>query len=235
MFDINGTTCKRSKEVDLGSVEEIVASSLETGVWLLLDLKLNVTRLHAWHLISLSRKVQLCTALNTFVNVDVEDLSLDDSLLALACFASVLITNHLSLTLTVWADSLEALDHRTHLSHHSLHTRTTATCAGLDSTLLASSSLARRADDGLLQCKLGNLALVDILKCDLMHVMNCACLLWASVPHSTAHTAAEDVAETTASEKRVKQVLGGHATTTHATLLEAILAILVVYLALLRV
>ena len=70
-----------------------------------------------------------------------------------------------------------------------------------------------------------------------MYVADCAGFLGALFA-SAAHAAAEHAAKGTAAaaEELRKQVLGCHAaTSSHAALLKAFLAILVVYLALLRV
>lgn len=164
MLDKDGTTSKCGQKINFGMVEEVVVLALEPRMWLLLDLELNVTRQYPWHLISFSTEVNLMPALHAPVHVDMQDLALNDRLLAEAFLAPISIPNDLSFTLTLWANGLKSLDHRTHLSHHGLHTSTVAAGAGLDGTLLTSTSIALRADDGFLQSQLRDLAAVDVFK-----------------------------------------------------------------------
>lgn len=233
MLNVDCTTGQRSQKVDLGVVEQIVAFALEAWVRLLLNLELDVTWLHTRHLVSLSAEVNLGAILNTLVNVNVEDLSLDDGLLAVALLASVLIADGLSLSVAVGADSLETLDHGTHLAHHGLHTGTVAALTGLYGTLLASSAITLRADDRLLQSELRDLAAVDVFQGDLVYVVDGSRLLWSLISHAASKHAAEATAS--AAEELGEEVLGSHATTAHSSLLETLLSILIVELTLLRV
>lgn len=143
-------------------VEEIVALALESRVRLLLDLELHVTRLHARHLITLASEVDLRPALHALVNVHVQDLPLDDRLLAVALLALVLLPDALTLAVAIRTHGLESLDHGTHLAHHGLHTLAIAALACLHRTILASAPITLGANDALLQCELRDLAAVDV-------------------------------------------------------------------------
>jgi len=238
MLDVNSATSERSQKVDLGVEVKVVALALEARVGLLLNLKLHITRLDSRHLVALTPKVDLGTALHALVDVDVKHLTLDDGLLARAVLALVLLAHLLALTIAVGADSLEALDHGTHLAHHGLHTLALAALASLDCTLLTTTAVALGANDALLECKLGNLAAVNVLERNLVYVVDGACLLGALFTAAAEHAthAAEATTTTAAAEELCEQVLGTHSAAAHSTaLLETLLTILVVDLALLRV
>lgn len=238
VLNVDGTASERGKKVDLGVEVKIVTLALEARVGLLLDLELHITGFNARHLIALSSEVNLGAGLHTLVDVDVEHLALDDGLLAGALLALVLLADLLALTVAVRADGLESLDHGAHLAHHGLHTLALAALASLHSTLLTAAAITLGADDALLQGKLGNLASVDVLERDLVNVVDGARLLGTGVAAAehAAH-AAESSTSTATAEELCEQVLGSHASAAaHSTaLLEALLAILVVDLALLRV
>lgn len=230
MLNVDGATSKSSQEINLGLVEEVVALALEARVRLLLNLKLNITRLDTRHLITLAAEVDLGTALDTLVDVNVQHLALNCGLLSVALLAAVLLANNLAFSVAVGADSLETLDHGTHLAHHHLHTLTVTACASLDSTLLTTTTITLGAQDGLLQGELGDLALVHVLERDLVDVVDGAGLLWASLTtHATTEHAAE--ATTAAAEELREEILGVHATA-HAALFQSLFTILIVKLAL---
>ncbi|KXS96702.1 hypothetical protein AC578_9443 [Pseudocercospora eumusae] len=142
MLDVDGTTGECCEKVNLSVVEQVVALSLETWVWLLLDLELNVARLYTRHLVTLAPEVDFGAALHTTVDVHVQNLAFDDSLLAVALLALVLLSDGLTLTIAVRADGLESLDHGTHLAHHGLHSLSITSCTCLDSALLTTAALA---------------------------------------------------------------------------------------------
>lgn len=151
MLNVDATTGKGGQQVDLSLVEQVVALALEAGVRLLLDLEDDITRHHTRHLVTLAAELDLVAVAHTLVDVNVQHLALNNGLLTIALLAAILIADDLTLTVTVGADSLEALDHRTHLAHHGLHTATVAACALLDGTLLTTAAITAGADDGLLQ------------------------------------------------------------------------------------
>lgn len=164
----------------------------------------------------------------------VQDLALNDGLLAHALLASVFVTNDLSLALTVGAHRLEPLDHWPHLAHHGFHATAVTAGALLNRTLLATETAAFGADDGLLESELGDFALVDILEADLVDVCNRTGLLGAGVAgHSPTEHASE--ATSAATEELGEKVFCGHATCAAGTLLKTLLAILVVDLSFLRI
>lgn len=233
VFNVDNSTGQSGEEVDLGMVNKIVTLALESGMWLLLDLELDVSWLHARQLVTLALEINLVAILNTPVHVNVKNLPLNDSLLGVTLSALVLLLDRLTLSSTVWADGLEALNHRTHLAHHRLHTLTITASALLDGTILSSLSIALRAKDRLLQSQLRDLAAVDVLEGYLHDVVDGASLWWASLL-----TTAEHVSKTaaTATEELGEEVLGTHATwSTCAAAFETLLSILVIDLALLWV
>jgi hypothetical protein len=234
VLNVDLSTGEGGQEIDFAVEEKVVALALETWVGLLLDLKDDIARLDARKLVAFAAELDLVTALDTTVNVYVENLALDDGLLAVALLAPVLIADDLALSLAVGADSLESLDHGAHLPHHVLHTAAIAAGALLDSTLLTTDTVALRADNGLLESKLGDLAAVDVLERDLVGVGDRARLLRTLLAHTTAEHASKWTSTTTA-EELSEQILGSHAVTAHATLLETLLAILVVQLSFLRI
>lgn len=233
MLNVDGATCKGSDELDLASVEKVVFLSSEARVRLLLDFEDNVTSLNTRSLITLTTELDLGAAANTPVDVDVENLSVDRCLLAIALLAAILVLDDFAFTVAVGADSLEALDHGAHLAHHGLHTSTIAARALLNGALLASKTVALGADDGPLQRKLGDLASVDVLERDLVGVVNGAGLGRAAVLHTTEH--ASHAAKATAAEELSKQIFSSHATTTPSTALETCFTILIVDLSLLGI
>ena len=158
---------------------------------LLLDLEDDISSLDARRLITLTSELDLGTTLNTLVDVDVEDLAINNSLLSAALLATVLVLDDFTLTTAIRADGLETLDHGTHLAHHRLHTLAITASALLDSTLLATDTGALGANDGSLQGEFGHLATVDVLERHLVSVVNGASFGGAAAVHTTAaeHTA----------------------------------------------
>jgi hypothetical protein len=144
-------------------VEEIIILPLEAWVRLLLYLEHNIAWLDTWKLVTLAPELNLVSAPNASVDVDVQDFPFNDGLLSGALFTPIPVADDLALALAVVADSLEPLNHGTHLSHHVLHTATITASTLLDSTILATTAFAFGANDGLLQGKLRNLSSVDVL------------------------------------------------------------------------
>lgn len=232
VLDVDGASSESSDQVDVALVKKIVVSASETSVWLLLNFENNIAGLYARRLVTLAAELDLGAATNTSVDMDVEDLAIDDGLLASALLAAILVLDLLTLAVTVGADSLETLNHGTHLAHHGLHTVAITSSASLDGALLTTKTLALGADDGALQSQLGDLAAVDVLQGDLVSVVN-----GAGLGRATVHTAAEHAShasEATTAEELSEQVLGSHATSTGTTF-EAGFTILIVNLSLLGV
>jgi hypothetical protein len=233
VLDVEGATGQCRHELDLGLVEEVVLLAREAGVGLLLDLEDDIACLDARCLVTLAAELDLGTTPDTLVDVDVENLPVDNSLLAIALLATVLGVDNLALAAAVGADGLEALDHGTHLAHHGLHAMSVASGAALNCSVLAATTFTLSADDGALQSQLGDLATVDVLQGDLVGVVDGAGLGGAA---ALAAAAAEHAAEAAAaSEELGEQVLGSHATAAAGTALKASLAILIVDGALLGV
>ena len=147
VLDVDGTTGQSSEQVDLGVVEQVVVLALEAGVGLLLNLENNITGENTRHLVTLTTELNLVPVTNTLVDVDVENLALDNGLLTAAALAAILVADYLTLTVTVRADSLETLDHGTHLAHHGLHTATLAARAVLDGTVLTTAAITASTDN----------------------------------------------------------------------------------------
>lgn len=228
MLNEDGATGKGGNEIDLALVKEVVLLTGEAGVGLLLNNEDNIAGENARCLVTLTAELDLGTALNTTVDVHVEDLAIDDGLLAVALLAAILLLNHLAFTVAVGADSLEALDHGTHLPHHDLGTLTITASAPPDGTLLAATTVALGAEDGALESQLRDLAAVDILKGDVVGVVDSLGLRGGTLlVHAAEHTA-ETAAEATTTEELSEQVLGSHAATGTSTTLKTGLAILVV-------
>ena len=147
MLNVNSATGKRGEQVDLSLVEQVVVLALEPGVGLLLNLEDNITRKHTRHLVTLTAELDLVAVTYTFVDMDVQHLTLNNGLLTIALLATVLVLDDLSLTVTVRAHSLETLNHRTHLAHHGLHTAAVTARALLDSTLLTTTTITASTDN----------------------------------------------------------------------------------------
>lgn len=228
MLDENGTTGKGGNEIDLALVKEVVLLTGEAGVGLLLDDKHNIAGENTRRLVTLTAEFDLGTALNTTVDVDVEDLAIDDGLLAVALLAAILLLNHLAFAIAVRANSLEALDHGTHLPHHDLGTLTLAASTPPDGALLAAAAVALGAENRALEGQLGDLSAVDVLERYVMGVMNSLCLRGRTLLVHTAEHTTETAAEAAAAEELSEQVLGSHAATGTSTTFKASLAILIV-------
>lgn len=165
--------------------------------------------------------------------MDVEDLAVDNRLLAEALLAAILVLDNLALAIAVWAHRLEALNHGAHLAHHRLHTVAVTARALLDSALLAATALALGADDGPLEGKLGDLSTVDILKRDVVNVVDRPGLGRAArLVHAAEHATESATSKATTAKELGEEILGRH-TTTASTTFETGLAILVIDLALL--
>lgn len=231
VLDVDGATSQGGDQLNLGVVEEVVLPTGEPGVWLLLNLEDDITGDYAWCLVSLAAELNLGAALNTTVDMDVEDLAIHDGLLARAPLAAILVLEDFALAIAIGANGLETLDHGSHLAHHGLDALAVAATTLLDRALLAATTLALGADDGSLERQLRDLAPVDVLEGDVVSVEDGLGLLRAALWH-TAATAEHATEAAAATEELGKQVLGSHAATTPGAAFEAGLAILVVYLAL---
>lgn len=234
MLNIDGTSSQSGNQLDFTSVKKVVILSGEACVRLLLYLEDNITSLNTRSLVTLASELDLGAALDAPVDVDVENLSVNGGLLAVALLAAILILDNLAFTIAVGADSLEALNHGAHLAHHGLHTSTVTARALANGTILSSKAVALGADDGSLQRKLGNLATVDILERNFVGVVDGASLGRSAVLHATTKHATHSAKATTAKELS-KQVFSSHAASATRTTLETGFTILIVDLTLLGV
>jgi hypothetical protein len=215
VLDENGSTSKSGNQVDFRVVEEIIVLALKSCVGFLFDLENNVARLDSWGLIALPSELDFMACSNTPVHVYVEDLSLNCCLLATAILASIFLPDDLTFSVTVRADCLETLDHRSHLAHHRLHTMAVTTSALLYGTFLSTTSITFRADNRFLKSELGNLASVDILERNLVNMVNRASFRRAALLHPPAkHSSKSTTAKCgSSSEELREEVLGVHSAT----------------------
>jgi hypothetical protein len=191
VFDVDLSARQRSQQVYFSVVEEIVVFALESGVRLLFNLKYHIASEDARHLVTLTAEFDFVTTLDSSIDVDMKHLTLHNRLLAYAALASISLTDGFSFALAVWADCLEALDHRAHLTHHGLHTRTVATSTGLDRTLFASTAIALRANDRLLESEFGDFAFVDVFERHLVDVVDGSGFLGSLFAHASSEHAPE--------------------------------------------
>lgn len=226
MLHEDGTSGQCRHQIDLALVQQIVVFALKPGVRLLLDFKNHIASQNTRCLVTLSAELNALTTLYAPVDVHMQHLAVDDSLLASTLLAAILVLDDLSLSVAVRARGLESLNHGTHLSHHRLHTVAITAHALLDGALLSTSTLALGADDGALQRQLGDLAAVDILERNLVGVVNCAGLGRALVAHAAAAKHASKSA--TATKELGKQVLGSHTTATASSAIKASLTHLII-------
>lgn len=143
----NGSSGQCSDQVNFCVIEQIVVLALKSSMWLLLNLKDDISWFNTRSLVALAPKLDLVPSPNTSVDVDMQDLSLDGCLLSVTCLAPILLSDYFTLSVAVWADSLEALNHGTHLAHHGLHAVAIASRTLLDGTFLSTSSIAFGAND----------------------------------------------------------------------------------------
>jgi hypothetical protein len=123
---LNGefSTTKGGKKVDFGLAEQVVTLSLETGVRLLLENNDDISSDNTRALVRFSLELDLLTRLHSFVDVNLQDLSLRVGLFAVTLLAPVLGVHHFSSTLALVTRLLDLLHHRAELSKHDLDTLT---------------------------------------------------------------------------------------------------------------
>ena len=206
--------------------EEVSTLSLKLLVGLLLHDNDDITGLLAWELVGLTVESVLLIIGSTLVDLGVKNFLLLDNLLALTSLALVGLIDDLTLTATIVTRSLGLRVHAgSELSHAGNHTATTAGCALLDSAFFASKTIADGANALSVHCNFGCFSIVDLLERALERVHDGLALLGAL---GTATTTA------TASEETAKEVVHTTGMTT-ATLLDAVLTVLVVKFALLTI
>lgn len=219
VLDEDLTTAESSEEVDLYFDKEVVLPALEARVGLLVDDNDNI----AWNgvgcLIGLFLECDLLAILHSLVDADLEDLALLVDLLAVALLAAVLGVDDLTLTLALGAGLLHLLNHGAELAEDDLDTLTIASATCLDSTFLATATLALFAENVLLEGKLGDLADVELLERYLDTVYKILAL--AGAAGTSASTTEESTASAT--EELREEILGVHAAT-HSLLVKTLLA-----------
>jgi hypothetical protein len=235
VLNVEIPTSQSGDQVDLSMVQEIIVPTGEAGMGLLLDLEDNIASKDTRGLVTLAAELNLGAALDATIDMDVKDLAIDNGLLAEALLAAILVLNNLTLAIAVRADCLEALDHRTHLTHHGLHAMAVAARAFPNSAFLAAATLAFGTDDGPLQSQLGHLSAVDVLEGNLVNVVDGLGLRGsAGLVHAAKH-ATETAAEAGAAEELGEEILSRHTAAAASPTFQAGFAILIVYLALLGV
>ena len=124
VFNSELSTSQSGEQVDLGLAEQVVALSLESRVRLLLEHNNDVSGDNTWSLVGFALELDLLARLHSFVDVDLENLSLRVGLLSVALLAPVLGVHHLSGSLALVTRLLDLLHHRAELSEHDLDTLT---------------------------------------------------------------------------------------------------------------
>jgi hypothetical protein len=166
VLDRKLASSQRRQEVDLGLTVQVIPLPLELLVGLLLHYNDDISGDDPRRLVALPRKLDLLTTPHPLVDVDLEHLSLADSLLAVASLAPILGVHHLARPLALVAWLLDLLHHRAELAEHDLDALPATRRAGGDRALLAATALAALANDGFRQGELLNLALVEVLEGD---------------------------------------------------------------------
>lgn len=151
MLNVDGATSEGGNEINLAVVKKIVSKALEAGMGLLLNVENDVTSQDTRRLVTVAAKFDLGIIGDTLVDVNMENLAVDNGLLAVALLAAVPVLDDLTFTVTVRAFGLEALNHGSELAHHELPTVAVTARATLDGTLLTTDTLALGADDGALE------------------------------------------------------------------------------------
>ena len=218
-------TSEGLNERDFVFKEEIGALSLKLLVRLLLNHNHDVTWLLTGVFISLAMECVLAVVGRALVDHGLEHFLLLHHLLTLACFALVGIVDDFTLTTTIIARTLRLRVHAwAELGHPRDDTATTAGCALLHCTILATFAIANRADSLTVDGNLGCLARIDLLE---------SALEWMHDGLALFGTCRATTSTTTASEHLTQEVI--HASTTTTTFFKAILTIAVISLALFAV
>lgn len=209
------TTGKGSVEINLGVVEEIVTSSDESSMGLLVKHKDDITGDDIRTLITLTRKGDLLAVDHSLVNVDLENLSLLLGLSARALLAPVLGVNDLALAVTVVTLGLVPLQHGAHLSGDKLEALALTRVTLVDGAGLASDTVAAVTQHGLLQGHLRGLSSEQVLEGHGDSVNNVSRPSGALGLSAAKHAAHAAHAAASAAKEMRKQLLGG--TSSHAS------------------
>lgn len=225
------TTSQGSQQVNLTLVVQVSILSLELGVWLFVNNENNVTWGNTWLLVTFTGEDDSLAVLHTWINVDLQDLTLSSGLLTLTGGTSVLWIANITSTLTDVTHGLESLNHWAHLSSDKLHTLTVTRATLLNLALFTTTAVTCLTKNSLVQSQLGQSALEQLLQGTADGVLD----IFTSGRTSGLATHAAHTTESTTKEL-AEDVIGSHtAHTTWATTVQALFTIGVVHLSLLVV
>lgn len=157
-------TRQRGQDINLDLRDQIVLLPLEPLMGLLLDDDDHISRLSRRRLITLPSKLNRLPTLHTLIDMNLQKLLLRKHLLSFTIRTSILCIDDLSRPRTLVARTLDLLDHWAHLAQRELDAPTITSPTGPYSTLLASFTLAFRADSITGQRQLRRLAFVQIFE-----------------------------------------------------------------------
>merc|ERR1719461_166007 len=224
--------CQRLRQADVHLHYEVLSIALEECVSLLVEDDDDVSRLKARLLVSLPREGHLLAVLHPLVHRHLQDLSLAVHFTPVALLAPELGINSFPLSVALPAHRLDLLHHsRTQLLDSHLHACSPAVRTLLNSARLATDPLTAVADNVLLESKLAHSAVVHVLQGhgELVHQV-------LRPARTSLPAAVERITAATSAEEHVEDVHGVHAgASTRPSLLDTLLARLVVELPLLRV
>lgn len=200
-----------SVEINLGVVVQIVASSDESSVGLLIKHEDNVSGDDIRTLVTLAAKGDLLTVDHTLVNVDLEHLSLLLGLSSVTVLASILGVDDLALAVTVVTLGLVSLQHGAHLSGDKLEALTLTGLTLVDGAGLSSDTVTAVTENGLLEGHLGGFSSEQVLEGHGHGVNNVSGSSGALGLASAEHAAHAAHAAAAAKEMR-KQLLGRSST-----------------------
>src|SRR5579859_1095076 len=132
MFHGNLATCQSGKKIDLRVIEEIISLSLEAIMFFRFNDENDVAGNRVRSLICFASEGNSLTLLHTLVDMNIQHFTFVRDFLAVTFLALVLCGDNFSLSVTVRTQSLESLNHGTHLSHHNLLSGTVTSLARLD-------------------------------------------------------------------------------------------------------
>lgn len=164
MLDCELATIDGGEEVYLDLRNQVVSTTPEAIVRLLLYDDDDVSGRDTWSLITLTIEGDRLPILHALVNMDLEHLLLRDNLARITCLAPIFVIDSLARTVAFVARRLHLLNHGTHLPECDAYTTSLARGTRSYGALLAAFAGTLRADDITGQCKLCRLALVEILE-----------------------------------------------------------------------
>ncbi|KAH3663342.1 hypothetical protein OGAPHI_005332 [Ogataea philodendri] len=177
MLDCKFSASKSGEKIDLGVIEQVLALSSEQWMFLLVNHENNVTRNDVWLLVTFSRENDSLTSLHSWIDVNLQDLSLVNDLLTLTGLTSVLWRDDVSFSVTNLTSGLESLDHRTHLSGDELHSHTVTGRTLLH--VLSTFTFTGSTKHGLVQSQLCGLSFVQLLQSAGDGVLDIFAPLWS--------------------------------------------------------